>query len=353
MRSQPETIDARFDALVAQLRAAPPAAPEHLRARVRAVGSVVPSLPRRRRPFARWIAVPAAALVLAAVIGIAVVRDADRDAAPDYAAGGGTALRAQEATSSRDAVRAAPLRSASDKAGATALPAPAPRRLQDYGVSLGVRVGSVGELSRATARAIRITRSLRGYVVAARDDAATEGGDSFLVVRVPVTRVQDAIAQFSALGDIVSQSVRIDDVQAQVNAQGDRISALRVTIARLAEQLRRTDLSAAERIRLEERRAAAQAELRRLRAARDAAVRRARLARVSLTLTTREPVARDDSSGGFGGTIRDALGVVATLLTWAVAGAIVAAPFVALAAVSWIAARRARRRANDRLLERA
>ena len=86
----------------------------------------------------------------------------------------------------------------------------------------------------------------------------------------------------------------------------------------------------------------------------DAAVARANLARIALTLTTRDPGAmEDDDSSGFAATIRDALSVLGTILTWTAAVAIVATPFVLLSGLAALGVRRARRRAEERLLEQA
>src|SRR5918995_973192 len=80
---------------------------------------------------------------------------------------------------------------------------------------LRVRVRDADELSSATSSAMRLTRRLGGFVVRADYDTPGDGeGDSLLVVRVPVARVQDAIAGFAELGPIVGQRIAIEDLQA-------------------------------------------------------------------------------------------------------------------------------------------
>ena len=62
-------------------------------------------------------------------------------------------------------------------------------------------------------------------------------GTSSLTVRVPTSRVQDAITRLSSLGTIVAQQVQIDDLQESIDALGKRITGLQDRIARLTVQI--------------------------------------------------------------------------------------------------------------------
>ena len=87
---------------------------------------------------------------------------------------------------------------------------------------------------------------------------------------------------------------------------------------------------------------------------RDETLRRGRLAVVALTLTTRaEAETVPAPPGEIEQRLRDALGALADTVTWALYVIIVAGPFVVLAAIGFVLDRRRRRRADDRLLERA
>jgi hypothetical protein len=357
MPSSPDPLmDERFAELAAVLRDARPRAPERLRAHVRELAAVPAVVPKERTllrlPRRALVLAPALLIAAGVAAGIGVL-------ASRSPSGGGTREEAA-------AVRTTVLESAKGKpsAGAEdalrsavpqrALP-PARTRAQEYRAELRVRVGGVGELSSATSHALRITRSLGGFVVAATYDAPGDGdGDSLLVVRVPVRRVQDAIFQFSQLGTIVAQRISIADLQAQLNRQADAIAALRRTIARLETQLEDSSLTPEERDRLQVRLLEARRALDARLAGRSATSRRAATARVALTLTTREDSqpAPPPPPGDFERTLRDAVSVLAAVLTLLLAGLIVVSPALVLALLAAALLRVRRRALERRLLER-
>jgi hypothetical protein len=235
-----------------------------------------------------------------------------------------------------------------------ALP-PAARRAQEYRADLRVHVGGVEELSSLTSRAMQITRSLGGFVVSASYEQPGDGdGDSVLVVRVPVRRVQDAIYQFSRLGSILAQHVSVADLQAQLDRQADAIAALRRTIVRLETRLDDPTLSPEVRERLRLQLLDARRALDARQAGRSATKRRAATARVALTLTTRDEAqpAPAPRKSDFERTLRDALSVLGAALTWVLAGVIVLSPAFVLAALAFGLLRLRRRAEERRLLER-
>jgi len=203
---------------------------------------------------------------------------------------------------------------------------------------------------------MRVARSLGGYVVLAQYDApGGKEGDSVLVVRVPVQKVQTAILRFAELGTIVGQHIRIEDLQRTINRQTESIQALRRTVATFERELERTDLTAEERARLRQRLLRANEALRTRLDSRSATTQQAATARISLTLTTRtnvEPVV-PEQPGYFERTVRDAASALSKVLAWALAVLIVAGPFLILLAVGVALERSRRRRADERLLERA
>ena len=384
MPAPSELIDERFDELVTELRSASPTASDELRARVALTTMTAP--PRRRFEPRRVLPLVAAASVAAAALVAAGVALDSRNG--DVVAGGGgeEAQAVQTLAQLTPAQKGAPRaelrrRSAADddtySEAAGAAPATAnaaeaaptggtvpqrlpgaafrpSRRLQDYRTYLRVHVGDSVDLSRATARAMRATRSLGGFVVSARYDTPVRGeGDSVLVVRVPIGRVQEAIARFSALGTIVSQRIQIDDLQQQVNRRAKSIDSLRATIDVLEEQLDGPGLTEEARARLQLRLAAARDELAAARRAQRQTIARGRLARVSLTLTTREAaeLVPPKPPGELEQTLRDAVGAAAQIFVWLLAGLIIVAPFLVLAGATFILGRKLRRQAAERLLE--
>jgi hypothetical protein len=315
---------------------------------------------RRQWFTSRRLALVLVAAGIVAVAGVLGTRDRGDGVSPE--AGGGVVAESQSpdvfAPRTDDATVTSPptaelKRGVVPSQGET-LP-PSGTRLQDYRADLTVRVEDTEALSSATASAMRTVRSLGGYVVTARyDTPGDDEGDSYLVVRVPVNRVQDAILRFTELGTIVSQSIQVEDLQNQVNRQTESIASLRRTITRIEELLKDPNLPIEQRAELEVRLLNAKAQLNRAVNAKEQTVRRASLARVALTLTTREEIkpVEPKNPGYFEETIRDAAASLEKVGAWIVAGAIVGGPFLLLLAALGLAARSRRRRTDQRLLDR-
>ena len=201
--------------LIHELRASRPSAPADLRARVRAIASEQPA---RAAPWASWrfpvrrgvlVAVPAAAALAfasAGVLGLARSdsrrsRRAERDLASRLEAqtaerGPTTRARSRRRRRARRSARA--------------------DRAQSVSATLTVEVADSDAVSRAAQDALDLTRSLGGYVVSSSVATGDEGSAS-ITVRVPVDKVQDAIAGLSGLGRIVSQQVTIEDLQQSID----------------------------------------------------------------------------------------------------------------------------------------
>lgn len=351
-------LDERFDELAALVRAARPKAPPALRELVRALAEQEPSPePARRRvsPF-RGAALVFAAVLFVGAVAFLGIKGLGGETAREEAGGTAdlaplTTPQGAERGAAADALRGRPP-AATESAIA---PPPSGTRVQDYRAQLTLRVKDLEALSRATVSAMRTARSLGGFVVSARYERPKGSeGDSYLVVRVPISKVQQAILRFSVLGTVVAQRIAIDDLQQQVNRREDSIAALRGTIAKLQEQLREPTLSDEERAILRGRLANAREELGRATSARDAILERGNLARISLTLTTRDaPNSPPDRPGYVERTLEDAVDVLGKVVAWGLYVLIVASPFLLVAAVALPLERRRRRRAEQRLLERA
>jgi len=320
--------DPRYDDLVQELRAARPEVAEALRTRVLAAAAASPPPRRRAVVGALRVVVPFAATLLV-VAGVATgLRTLDAGGGDDEAAAGSEPAPAL--THSLEDETAAYGARARREGGGEALLAPpaSPSRLQEQRIALGVRVDDVADLADATARAMAATRSLGGYVVAAQYSAGADAGDSRLVVRIPVTRVQEAIARFTALGTIVSQDVQLQDLQAGVDRRAGELERLRARIARLEERLAAPTIAPEERATLRRQLASARRAVQTRVAQQRAAEQRGRLARVELSLTTEQPAAADEN--GAAATFRAAADLLLLLLTWLGAALLVATPFLLL-----------------------
>lgn len=210
-----------------------------------------------------------------------------------------------------------------------------------------LRVQNAAALDRATKRAMRDTRGLGGFV--ASIDFGTrpeEQGDANLVLRVPVAKVQEAVARYTELGTIVSQQVKINDLQPQADRLSQSATELRRRIAELVAKSRRSGLTVDERIRLEN----ARRDLQSLTGRQSRLVREASYATVTLELTTAEAAEKREEPGAFRTFWDDASKILGTELIWLLYALVVAGPFVLLAILALVAERSRRRRSADSLL---
>lgn len=332
--------------LLTALREETPGAPGVLRDRV-ALIAATPAPPRRMFTLRRALfwsapATAVAALTVAVVVGVFTSSTTQSEsAAPSAhklepkAAPAPRVRRSQEtAPMAARMKRAAPMPARMKRAAArpanaaqdrTAVPAPSGRRAQGVQTSLRILADDPNDLSAATQRALRTTRRLGGYVVTVNygTPEPTEGTAS-LRVRIPVTRVQAAVVQFSGLGRILAQQTQIADLQQRLDE--------------LTRQIRRTKDKA---------RVAA------LRRERTELNRRAAYATVDLALTTHEPKAPAAAPSRFDRAVDDAVGVLTAELAIGAYILIVASPFLLLLAAALAGSRAYRRYLDQRLLERA
>jgi hypothetical protein len=371
--STPE-IDERFDDLVRELRTLP-GAPDALRDRVRELAAAPP--PGRKRPRVGRLVLVVAVLALLAIAGVAAVyglatsggasteaRRARLEAAQTSPAQGGNVGAPGGAPYEKALTKRQPPTASfgpslttelSQADAATALP-PTGTRLQEYSASMRLRVKGVNGLSRTTARAMRITRNLGGFVASVDYGTPTrKNGEAYLTVRIPNARVQEAVVKFSSLGVILSQQISIRDLQDQANHEAVQIIRLQREIDRLVAKLR-GPLSPEERVQTQSQLEAARAALRARTEQHAGTLRRGRLATFRLEFTTRKaavvPV-HHHKPGRIGRAASHAFDLLAKIVAGTIYGAIVLLPLFVLGLLVLVASRVLRRRGADRLLARA
>jgi Domain of unknown function (DUF4349) len=322
--------------LATVLREETPSAPPELRERVAFIAATAP--PRRRsfslRRFVVYAAPTAAAASLLVAVAVGLSSAIDSPSRPNSDAGTAVAPPERQGfqggqelhSTPTDSVQRDAMQSAGKALAPPAAPAPSATRAQDVQADLRILVDDTDDLSTATQRALRTTRRLGGYLVTV-DYGTPEPteGSATIRVRIPRSRVQAAIVQFSGLGTILGQQTRITDLQERLDD--------------LTRQLRRAK---GDKVRT--------TALRRQRAAIE---RRAAFATVDLALTTREPEREPVAPSRFDRAVDNATGVLTTELAIAAYLLIVAAPFLLLLGAGWAGARAYRRYADQRLLERA
>ena len=214
--------------------------------------------------------------------------------------------------------------SAHRRAKAGSVP-PAAGQLQRYEAELRLRVDDVEALSSATKSAQRIALSHGGSIASLQYEAPSEGiGSAQITLRVPISKVQSAMTQLSALGTIVGQRYGIEDLQVQADTLESQIEATQRQIAGILGQLESTTLSDANRAVLKSRLANARVKLKGLREALAGTRAEAKTATIYLSLTT-EKIEPGAVGGGPLDNIKDVLAWEAIGLLYFV---VVAGPFI-------------------------
>jgi hypothetical protein len=332
-------FEREFAELVRDLRAIDTPAPDSLRARVRGLGEPAPRRELPRVPWRRAVLVLAPVCVLAllsaaVVHGVLSSGEPARQTAVNWEADHGVAGGAV--------------------AGAARSPlvAPTPGRRQDYEASMTLRVRDLDALTERTNDAMRLVRSYGGYVASVQQSTSPgQPAQAYLVLRVPVGRVEDAMVQLSGLGTVLARQVSIVDLEQALRLQQARILRLKLFIARAAAQLA-TDLPADVRLRLQLQLQQARADLARATGANKATLGQAALSHVSLTLTAQQratPVGKG-GSGRFERAARDAGSFLAAAGAVLLFLLIVLSPLIVLLVASVAGLRAYRRREERRLL---
>jgi hypothetical protein len=370
-----------YEALVSELRANPPVAPESLRQRV-LEGAPAARAPRSRRRKLVLVVVPVAVvLAVGAALVHGFVSSGSRtygaavpatlgvnarvpDSAPTTiaeAAQGGvthgpTAYSLQQRAWATKSVTA-------DALSGSALDAPLSpnsvviptNRLVHAVASLQVGVKR-SELSAKTNEASQIAGSYGGYAKSVRYESTHQGdGEAVLALRVPVEHAQAAIAKLGSLGTLLSQQVSTQDLQAKLTHQTNGIGSLRRAITVFETALQSTTLPASQRATLQIRFNNARRALTQLRHARAGTLASGANADISLLLTTRNHAIV--APGHHGSTrIGRLLGSAAHFLALegiiVLYALIVLAPVLLIGGLVWWAVRERRRR-EERLLASA
>jgi hypothetical protein len=336
--------------LIQELRATRPSAPADLRARVRRISAEQPAgsswtsmglrLPVRRGLFVALPAAAALAIASAGVLGLAR-SDEPTTALREQAVDKGAPEQLAPTTTLGAATRG-------DSQGATPAQAGTPRA-QRISATLTVEVRDSDAVSRAAQDALDLTRSLGGYVVSS-SVATGEEGSASLTVRVPVGRVQDAIAGLSGLGRIVSQQVTIDDLQATLDELQKREATVRGQIARIRARLESETLDPETEAVLRAKLQTLRSELVELRSGVDSTNAEARMSTIQLSVVTPgasgvvAPPSRIDR------TVDEALNVLAWEGVVLLGMLIVLAPFAVVGLAAWLGRRLYRRHEEERLL---
>jgi hypothetical protein len=332
-----------------------------VRTRVADVLAAPVAPPRRRRaaPRRRLYGGLALATACAVAVVVAVSLGQGGSSAPVALDPAGTAAFRVAATPQRTTVGAgAPgaLNNGGLAAANGAAPVTPSTRLQDYRTDIRLRVQGTRRLSQVTQRAILLTRGYGGYVTVSNVTLHGASGTAQIDVRVPVAKVQDAIARFSSLGVIVGQHVAVTDLQAGFDAAARRIESLRHSLALIDVRLAAPRLAPERRVALLAQQERARHALAGAKETSADLTARGAYARIDLGFSTAArhvaPVVVQ-RRGRLEHALRRAGGMLETAGIGAIYVLVLGGPLLVVALLVLLALRRDRRRREQALLERA
>jgi hypothetical protein len=252
MRRRESTLDpavaAELEALEAALAGDPAAEPE-LAALVRDVRAEAPTMdlgfrarldervehefakaPRRRR-FALRPLIPAlgvAGCVLAAIVAVALT--AGGGDSNDSASSGGGSAAAPLATTQGEASDSAKSSSGSSGGGGSALASPpaaaAPARQRRVERSTRLELTTT-DVQKASDGVVRATQAAGGFVQSSQVSTGDGRSTSSFVLRVPTSRLDDALARLSKLGHVKSLQQSADDITGAYDSASGRLAEAR------------------------------------------------------------------------------------------------------------------------------
>jgi uncharacterized protein DUF4349 len=206
------------------------------------------------------------------------------------------------------------------------------------------------EVRKATSEVFETVHAYRGIVLSSsiREGGEGEAGARFALL-IPSAKLGDAMADFSAIGEVRSRREATADITAPTVRTGELLRESRAKIEGLLAQLAEADTDA-ERAATEAKLRAERRHVAYLRSQLSNLQRRANLSRVELRIATGTDTSHGES-GGWG--VGDALGDAGHILTIAagvtIVGLAILGPIALIALLAWLANRarikRARRRA--------
>jgi hypothetical protein len=346
-------------ALVRDVRADAPTMEPAARARLdrRVERGFVSPLPRRRfalRPLMPALGV--AGCVLAAIVAIALTAGGGGSNDSASSGGGGSRIGAAPAqTESSDAAKSGSSSSGSSGGGGTALASPpaaaAPAR--DRRVERSTRLElTTTDVQKATDGVVRATQAAGGFVQSSQVATGDGRSTASFVLRVPTSKLDDALARLSKLGHVKSLQQSADDITGAYDGASGRLTEARAERRGLLRAL--GNAATAEQVSsLRARIADNLRELRRYQSQFNAVRNRANLATVSVEVTgaaRKQAAAPSDGPWTPGDAAHDALRVLEVSAGVALIALAVLFPLGLVGAAGGFAAVTLRRRRREAAL---
>jgi len=360
----------QFEDLVHEVRATAPEMSPALAGRLERLiehgPESAPEPEKRRWRSRRWVLVPAAGTVAAAVVAVVVVlgsgtgdssntvvqeTSGDKDAPALATPGSGGGVAADESASSdRRArrTRSAPAPAASTRSG----PAIAAQRQRKVERSVFLVLETPKDKLESTADEVNQTvHRFRGIVASSSVSSNDQsGGEASYDLRIPTSRVDDALAALSELGHVVERRQDLDDITASFSSTQDRLDEARAERRGLLKALG----NASTQNRIESLRARlrlVRAQIASARGQMASLQRRANYSRVSVTVRSNGKVEQGGGAWSPGDAANDALRVLEVIAGIALIALAVGIPLGLLGAAILFGARVARTRRRESALD--
>jgi len=208
------------------------------------------------------------------------------------------------------------------------------------------------QVRKAAADVFETVHAYRGIVLdsSIRDGAEGEAGARFSLL-IPSAKLGDAMADFSAIGEVRSRREATADITAPTIRTGELLRDSRATIEGLLAQLAQADTDA-ERAATEASLRAERRQAAYLRSQLSSLQRRANLSRVQLRIESGAPASSSEGSGGWGvgDALDDAGHILAIAAGVTIVGLALLGPIALLALLAWLANRARVKRARHRAL---
>jgi Domain of unknown function (DUF4349) len=303
----------------------------------------------------------AATIVLAAVVvGISQAPHGgdDSGSAGGGGGGGGGGAASAPAPAKRSAPESAGSQSDSGQAQSIAPAPPAgggsPRsdsRAQRFversaAITLGAQPRDLDDVADGV---VRVTDSVGGFV---GSSSVTSGREATFELRIPSAQLQRALRDLSRLAHVRERTQQTEDITSSVVSARDRLQDARAERAGLLRRLARADTDA-ESARLRARLRTVSRNIARYKTAVSRVENRARFANVSVEVVADRSAATTDDGGAWtpGDALRDAGRILEVAAGVAVVAGAAMLPLALVAALAWLAGRRAVRRRREAALD--
>jgi hypothetical protein len=253
----------------------------------------------------------------------------------DHSDSGGSSAADEKAAAQSGAKEVGPGGAADTGSGASGARATvAPKATASHIIRTASLTVRVKDVSKALDRARATTENAGGYIGDEATDRDEEGHEhTRLVLRVPVDRYDEVLADLQGAGRLVERTAKAQDVTDQVVDVDSRIASQRASVARVRELMdRATRLS--DVVTLEGELSRRESDLEALLAQQASLKDRTGLATITLSLSeTPAPAAREDDDPGFVDALAGGWDAFVTMLRWLAVAIGAVLPFLVVSAL--------------------